>query len=167
VPDATFAEAADAAAAALSQVRAVSSLRTDPDLAASARRRLLFARLSDVPLFWRVDIDIRAESIAADDHYDAGNPDARRDTGWLAPASAIENAIAAAKAAARGHAATADDLLRRGCERIGHCPAATRNQADAITNLAEACATKDPSLTSQAAELSQLVDHLLRSGPPA
>ena len=48
VPDAPLAEAADTAAAGLSQVRAVSSLRTDPDLAASAMRRLIFAHLSDV-----------------------------------------------------------------------------------------------------------------------
>ena len=75
-------------------------------------------------MFWRVDIDIRAQSVSADDHYDVGNPDARSDSGWLAPASSIE------------------------------------------TSLAEACATQDPNLTSLAAELSQVVDHLLRPDRP-
>jgi hypothetical protein len=40
-------------------VTAVLSLRTDPELARSARRRLVFARLAGMPLFWRVDIDTR------------------------------------------------------------------------------------------------------------
>jgi len=68
------------------------------------------------------DIDIRARSVAAHDLYDADNPDARSDTGWSSPTSAIEHAIAAIKAAARGQADSADGLLRRGCERIGVTP---------------------------------------------
>jgi hypothetical protein len=163
VPDASFAEAVDTAAAALSQVTAVQSFRTDPELARSARRRLVFARLCNVPLFWRVDIDIRADSVAAGDHNDSGNPDARSDTGWSAPASAIENAIAAIKAAARGQADTAEDLLRRGGERIGHDLGPTADLADAITGLADACATQEAGLANMAAEVSQLIDHLLRS----
>jgi len=167
VPDASFAEAVDTTGAALSQVTAVLSLRTDPELARSARRRLVFARLSHVPLFWRVDIDILADSVAADDHPDASNPDARSDEGWSAPASAIENAIAAIKAAARGHADTADGLLRRGCERIGHNLGPSADPADTITNLADACAALEPGLTNMAAEVSQLADHVLRPNRPA
>ena len=167
VPDAGFAEAVDTAGAALSQVAAVLSFRTDPGLARSARRRLVFARLYGVPLFWRVDIDIRAGSVAADDHYDLGHPDAFSDTGWSAPASAIENAIAAIKAAARGQADTADALLRRGCERIGPDLGPTSDLADAITNLADACATQEPGLPGMAAEVRQVADHLLRPDRPA
>lgn len=167
VPDASFAEAVDTVGAALSQVTAVPSFRTDPELARSARRRLVFARLSNVPLFWRVDIDIRADSAAADDHYDAGNPEACGDTGWSAPASAVENAIAAIKAAARGQAGTADALVRRGCERIGHDLGPTADLAAAITNLADACVTQEPGLTNMAAEVNQVADHLLRSNRPA
>jgi hypothetical protein len=161
VPDRDFTEAVDTLAAALSQCAAVLSLRTDPELARSARRRLVFARLYGMPLFWRVDIDFRARSIAAEDLYDIGNPDARSDAGWSAPASAIENAIAAIKSAVRGQADTADTLLRRGCERIGHDPGSTAFLAAAITSLADACATQEPGLARMAAEIHQVADHLL------
>src|SRR5262245_21757901 len=107
VPDQAFAEAIDTLGAALSQYNAVLSLRADPEFARSAKRRVVFARMWRMPLFWRVDIDIRARSIAADDRHDAGNPDACSDAGWSAPASAIENAVAAMKAAVRGQAGTA------------------------------------------------------------
>ena len=156
----------DTVGAALSRATAVLSLGTDPEFARSDRRRLVFARLYGMPLFWRVDIDIRANSAAADDLYDAGNPDARSDTGWSGPASAIENAIAATKAAARGQADAADGLLRRGCERIGHDPGPTAGLADAITSLADACATQEPDLRNLAAEVSQVVDRLLRPARP-
>jgi hypothetical protein len=166
VPDDSFTEAVDTVGAALSRATAVLSLRTDPEFARSARRRLVFARLYGMPLFWRVDIDIRANSVAADDLYDAGNPDTRSDTGWSGPASAIKNAIAAIKAAARGRADAADGLLRCGFERIGHDPGPTADLTDAITSLADACATQESSLTNMAAEVSQVVDRLLRSVRP-
>lgn len=166
VPDQDFTEAVDTVGAALSQCSAVLSLRTDPEFARSARRRVVFARLHDMPLFWRVDIDIRAYSVATGDLYDADNPDARSDTGWSAPASAIENAIAAIKAAARGQADAADVLLRRGGERIGHVPGSTADLADAVTSLADVCATQEPRLARMAAEVRQVADHLLRSARP-
>jgi hypothetical protein len=166
VPDGSFTEAVAIVGAALSRATAVLSLRTDPEFARSARRRLVFARLYGMPLFWRVDIDIRARSVAADDLLDAGGPDARSDTGWSGPADAIDDAIAAIKAAARGQAETADVLLRRGSERIGHDAGPTADLADAITSLAEACATQESSLTNMAAEVGQVVDRLLRSARP-
>jgi hypothetical protein len=166
VPDRDFTEAADTLGAALSQCTAVLALRTDPEFARSGRRRVVFARLHGMPLFWRVDIDIRANSIAADDLHDAGNPDARNEAGWSAPASAIENAIVAIKAAARGQADAADGLLRRGFKRIGHDPGPTVDLADAITSLADACAAEEPRLMRMAAEVRQVADHLVRAARP-
>jgi hypothetical protein len=166
VPDRDFTEAADTLGAALSQCTAVLALRTDPEFARSATRRVVFARLHGTPLFWRVDIDLRASSVAADDLHDAGNPDARNEAGWSAPASAIENAIAAIKAAARGQADAADGLLGRGFKRIGHDPGPSADLADAITSLADACAAQEPPLTRMAAEVRQVTDHLLRSTRP-
>ena len=166
VPDHDFTEAVDTLGAALSQCAAVLSLRTDPELARSARRRLVFARLYGMPLFWRLDIDIRARSIAADDRHDVGNPDARSDAGWSASASAIENAIAAIKSAVRGQADTADALLCRGSERIGHDPGSTAFLAGAITSLANACATQEPGLARMAAEIHQVADQLLGPARP-
>jgi hypothetical protein len=40
----------------------VASLRIDPDLAQSDRRSIICLRLVGTPLFWRVDLDIRATS---------------------------------------------------------------------------------------------------------
>jgi hypothetical protein len=166
VPDQNFTEAADTLGAALSQCTAVLALRTDPEFARSATRRVAFTRLQGMPLFWRVDIDIRANSVAADDLHDAGNPDARDEAGWSAPASAIENAIAAIKATARGQADTADGMLDRGFKRIGHDPGPSADLADAITSLADACAAQEPRLTRMAAEVRQVADHLLRPTSP-
>lgn len=166
VPDQDFTEATDTLGAALSQCTAVLALRADPETARSAMRRVVFARLHGMPLFWRVDIDIRASSVAADDLHDAGNPDARNEAGWSAPASVIENAIAAIKAAARGQADAADGLLARGFKWIGHDPGPTAELADAISSLADACAARDPGLTRMAAEVRQVADHLLGSTRP-
>src|SRR5258708_38679239 len=104
-----------------------------------------------MPVFWRLVIDFRSGAVAADDLYDADNPEARSDTGWPGPASAIENAIAAIKAAVRGQADTADGLLRRCVERLGRDPEHTHDPADATTSLADACATQDSTLRSKAA----------------
>jgi hypothetical protein len=164
VPDRDFTEAVDTLGAALSQCAAVLSYRTDPEFARSAKRRVIVARLYGMPLFWRVDIDIRPDSVAADDVCDAGNPDARSDAAWSALASAIENAIAAIKAAARGQADAADGLLRHGFKGIGHHPGSTVDLADAITSLADACAAQEPRLARMAAEVCQVADRLqLRS----
>jgi len=161
VPDQDVTEAADTVGAALSQCAAVQSLRTDPEFARSALRRVVFARIHGMPLFWRIDVDIRANSVAADDRYDAGNPDARSEAGWSAPASAIENAVAAIKAAARGQADAAEGLLGRGFKRIGHDPGPTVDLADAIASLADACAAQELGLTRMAAEVRQVAARLL------
>ncbi len=166
VPDQDFTEAVDTLGAALSQCTAVLSLRTDPEFARSARRRVIFARLYGMPLFWRVDLDIRADSVAADDRCDVGNRDVRSEAGWSAPASAIENAVAAIKTAVRGRADTADGLLRRGFKRIGRDPTPTVDLADMITDLADACAAQEPRLARMAAEVRQVADHLLRPARP-
>src|SRR5262249_41110188 len=150
-----FTEAAATVGAALSQCSAVLALRTDPDFARSTGRRLVFARLHGLPLFWRGDIDIRAAAAAAEGPPAADNPGAPSEAGWSAPASAIENATAAIKAAARGQADAAENLLRSGCERIGHDPGPTAHLADGITDLDDACAAREPRLARMAAEICQ------------
>jgi hypothetical protein len=143
VPDARFDGALAAAPRALASVGPIALLREDPDLQRSDRRRLLFVTYEHLPLFWRVDIDVRAASIADVAGYDEGNPDARGDD-WSRPASALMNAIAAIKARRRGDPATARALLERGCARIGAEP------TDDPAALAGACAAAEPGLSGLA-----------------
>jgi predicted nucleotidyltransferase len=164
VPDDTFAAAVESAADAAGSVCPVSSLRLDPGLARSDRRRLIFVRLVGVPLFWRIDLDVRAASVAADHDYDDANPAARSEAGWSRPASAIENAAAAIKAAARGQASIADGLLSRGYQRIGLDPAPLAHLPDRITRLADSCAALEPGLTAMAAEVREVVTSFVRGG---
>jgi predicted nucleotidyltransferase len=158
VPDDAFTAAVDSLASVVGSVRTLASLRVDPDLARSDRRRLIFLRLECIPLFWRIDLDIRAASVATDDTYDAGSTTARSETGWSRPASAIENAIAAIKAAARGQASTVDGLLDRGYERIGLDPRLADDLPARITRLADSCAELERGLAGRAAEVREIVN---------
>jgi predicted nucleotidyltransferase len=155
VPDDSFAVAEKLAADAARRVRPLTSLRIDPALARSDRRRLVFLRLASLPLFWRVDLDIRAHSVAADEAYDAGNVAARSEAGWSRPASAIENAVAALKAAARGQASTADGLLQRGYQRVSTDSGTATSLPASITRLADYCACLQPDLADLAAEVRE------------
>jgi predicted nucleotidyltransferase len=165
VGDETFTAAASAAAGLAGTLPTVRAVRIDPDLARSDRRRLVFVRLVRVPLFWRIDLDIRARSVAADDFYDHGNPVARDTTGWSRPASAIENALAAIKSGVRGRTDIASSLLSRGYERIGLVQPPDTDLAEQITRLAESCARKEPGLTSMATEVREVAAALLAPSP--
>ncbi len=156
VPDDRFAAAVDSAATAIGSVGELTSLRVDPDLARSDLRRLIFARLANAPLFWRIDLDIRAASIATDDDYDAANPAARSEAEWSRPASAMENAVAAIKGAARGQMTAVAGLLDRGYERIGLVQPDDADLRARITRLADACAILEPALAGIAARVHEL-----------
>ncbi|TDQ04609.1 nucleotidyltransferase domain-containing protein [Labedaea rhizosphaerae] len=145
VPDASFTAALDG----LPQALTAATRRVDPDFARSDRRRLVFLRLPGLPLFWRIDLDVRAASVADDEHYDVDNPAARSTDGWSAAASALENAIAAVKAERRGR--SAEGLLERGFARIG------RANTGSPYDLADACVAIEPGLR-------ELADELKRSG---
>lgn len=164
VPDDCFAQALDMAGEALSAVRPVSSLRIDPSHARSDRRRLLFVRFAGLPVFWRLDLDVRARSVSEDNRYDDDNPSARSDGGWSQPASAIENATAAIKAGVRRQDDTAEGLLSRGFARLGEHLGPISDLPNAITNLADQCAATDPTLAARAVELHEIVDALVTAG---
>ncbi|MEU9102312.1 hypothetical protein [Streptomyces sp. NPDC048361] len=137
VPDARFPECLAGVAQALGEVQPVDSVRTDPDFYRSDRRRMLFVRFAGVPLFWRLDLDVRAASVAHVLHYDAGNPAARaRDDEWSRPASALANAVGAVKAVARQRHDEARGLLDRGFARIEDEDRATGAWANDVVRLA-------------------------------
>lgn len=162
VPDARFAECASTAGSVLSEAHPVAEVRTDPDLARSDRRRLLFVRFEAVPLFWRLDLDVRAESVAGDPGYDSGNPRARAaDDEWSRPASALANATAAIKAVARGKPDTARGLLDRGFARIAEPAEATGAWTADISRLAESAAVREPRLRTLAEQIASLAAETL------
>jgi hypothetical protein len=161
VGDETF----PAAVSAVAKLPSVQAVRLDPGLACSDRRRLVFARLTGMPLFWRVDLDVRARPVAADDSYDDGNPAARDATGWSLPASAIENAVAAIKNGVRGRTGITNGLLSRGYERIGLAPPPDTGLLELITGLAESCASLEPGLANMASEVREVAETLLAPSP--
>ena len=117
LPDSLFLGAIDDLPETLASVGPIESIRADPLLQNSAKRRLIFVQFADVPLYWRVDIEIFAASIERDDDYDLDNLDARGDC-WSLTHSALANAVAALKALLRGDAEKARESLSNAYARI-------------------------------------------------
>jgi hypothetical protein len=101
VPDDRFAGAVEGVPGVLSGIAPIGATRSDPRFQRSEKRRLLFIRFEEVPLFWRLDLEVWAESARSVADYDEDNLDARGDE-WSLAASATANALGAVKAVARG-----------------------------------------------------------------
>jgi predicted nucleotidyltransferase len=158
VPDAAFNAAIAELPAILERVRTVASLRFDPDFEKSTKRRLAFIRFADVPLFWRVDLDIFARSVGRDPDYDRDNPSARS-TCWSFTESSPANAITAIKALHRGRDTEAAELLARAEARVG-IASPTADLESRIGHLVDALAVKDPTTASLAAQIRHLLTEL-------
>ena len=168
VPDAKFAACLTRAPEVLAAVRPVASVWVDPEFAHSDRRRLLRVRFAKVPLFWWLDLSVRAASVASDPDYDVGNPAARAAEGeWSRPAGALADAVAVVKAAARGRPEEARGLLDRALARIGEPQSVGGSWAGEIARLARAAVRREPELASPAAEVESLAARLLGAGTPA
>jgi predicted nucleotidyltransferase len=162
VPDAGFSAAVAVAPELLGRGRPVADVRVDPDFRHSDRRRLLFVRFAGVSLFWRLDLSVRAASIADDADDDVGNPAARAAEGeWSRPASALANAVGAVKALGRHRPGDARGLLDRGFARIGEDDSATGAWAADIGRLARAAALRDPALAELSGEVVTLAARYL------
>jgi hypothetical protein len=127
----------------------VAAVRFSPDFLHSPVQRLVFVRFEGVPLFWRLDLDVRTE--AADDR-----PAPAAEGEWSRPASALANALGAVKAVARGRLDDARGLLDRGFERLGSADRATGDWAADIARLATACSRGEPEPAGLAAEIVAL-----------
>ena len=117
LPDARFHPAIDDLAETLSRVGEIDAIRSDPLLQSSDKRRLLFVQFADVPLYWRVDIEVFAASIGMDASYDLDNPGARGDD-WSLTHSALMNGVAALKLLLRGDEEGASESLRSAFDRV-------------------------------------------------
>ncbi|WP_158550737.1 nucleotidyltransferase domain-containing protein [Geodermatophilus sp. TF02-6] len=143
--------------AALGSVRPVRLLRLDPETAAAPDRRLVYALLRGLPVFWRVDLEVVAHPPLPPPGPVPAGP------AWSWPASALMNAVAAVRAAARGDEAAAAALLARGADRVtARLP--DRPLPARIVALAASCAVRDPALADLAAETAAVTAVL---GAPA
>ncbi|MEV0279984.1 nucleotidyltransferase domain-containing protein [Streptomyces sp. NPDC050610] len=131
VPDADFAACVDAVPSALNAAHPLLlPARSDPDFHARPDRRLLFLTFRDLPLFWRLDLEVRAESGSP------AGPAAPAGGGWPLSVSALANAVAAVKAVKRDRPDAARGLLDRGFERVGSDRRATGRWPEDIRRLA-------------------------------
>jgi hypothetical protein len=120
VPDATFAQAVARVSEVLAGVRMLESIRSDPSFHRSQRHRVLFAQFQEIPLFWRLDLEIFAMSACRDPMIDL-EPDAEPGPEWPLGHSALMNVLAAVKSLLRADPMAARGLLERGAHRVGFC----------------------------------------------
>jgi predicted nucleotidyltransferase len=154
VPDALFQASVDRLGEILANVQPVESLRSAPEFQRSDKRRLIFVQFEDTPLFWRVDLDIFAQSIHGDLEYDRRNEAARGDD-WSLTHSALMNVVAAVKALLRNREEEAEQLLIRGFERVGLVVPEASSQEQIVT-LAESIAAMDSTQTGLAHRIVEL-----------
>lgn len=159
VPDGEFGECLRRLSDILGALRQVESLRFDPALQNSDRRRVIFVRFEGVPLFWRVDLDVRAGSVAGDANYDLDNPQARGDE-WSKIESALMNAVGAVKACLRGKIEDAEGLIERGFQRIGR-PVPEAPLKSRIPRLVEEVVNQDASCEDLCRRIKLLIGNYL------
>lgn len=165
VPDAFFQTSVDRLGETLSRVHPVGSLRSAPDFQKSDKRRLIFVQFKDVPLFWRIDLDIFAQSIHEDREYDLHNEAARGDD-WSPTHSALMNAIAAVKALLRNREEEARQLLVRGFERVGLTIPEASSQ-ELVLELTESIAAMDSTQVGLARRILELHLEVFGRAQPA
>ncbi|MBX7470715.1 nucleotidyltransferase domain-containing protein [Streptomyces sp. MAG02] len=171
VPGAEFGAALGRVPVILGGVRPLASLRVDPEVRHSPDRRLFFASFTGLPLFWRLDLEVRAASVTGLD--EAGRPraaapdpgpDPDPDPGWSLAASALANGVAAVKAVLRDRPDTARGLLERGSARIGAPAVLTGRWPEDIARLADAAARAEPAQRALAEQVRALAYEHLAEG---
>jgi predicted nucleotidyltransferase len=159
VPDDRFSEALQRVPALMAEIQTVESIRIDPDFQRSSKRRLLFIRFAEAPLFWRVDLDVFAASVGRDLTYDADNSYARG-LEWSRTESALANGVAAIKAHLRGDESGAHDLLSRAFERVG-LSLPNGGLQDRLLALTQGVPAIDPTTAGFAGRIQQLILEIL------
>lgn len=141
VPRNRFGEALGTSSSAIASVSPLLSFRIDRDDQLSSSRRLIFARLLGVPVWWRLDLEVRTSNDKVID--DSLAPGVHE---WDPYESAAQNALATIKSIKRGRADLAEGLLTRGYEHIGR-PRPLTSVRDEVIDLAKAVAHERPHLS--------------------
>ncbi|WP_329181018.1 hypothetical protein [Streptomyces sp. NBC_01477] len=161
VPAADFGRCVERVRRTLGRVGPLISLRSDPEYADAPGHRLVFAAFRGLPLFWRLDLDVRA-----DRRDEASAPAASAADPWSPAASALANAVAVVKAVRRGRPDTARGLLERGLLRIGAEPLATGHWLTDLKRLTAAATAVEPRQGPLAASVDALAAGLLPDQEP-
>lgn len=156
VPAAEFARCVEGARRTLGRVGPLLSLRADPDVGDAAGRRILLAAFRGLPLFWRLDLDVRADPPEA-----AGVPSPGSTDPWSPAASALTDAVAVVKAVLRSRPGTARALLERGMRHVSAPLSPTGDWRLDIARLTAAAAESDPSHRPLASAVNALAADLL------
>jgi predicted nucleotidyltransferase len=166
VPRDRFTAAVACVQETLAAISPVNSARSDPEFEGSSNRRLLFIQLAKVPLFWRIDLEVRSSS----EHEPAKPLPVEAPLSgaeWSAAASAAANAAATIKAVLRGRLAEARGLLERGFYRIGETFDPAESWTEAVVRLARSSGAVDPNVAPFGQEVADLAVVLLStSGGP-
>ncbi len=154
VPAAGFGVALAGVSGALGSVQPLVSLRFDPDDDGSCVRQLVFARFAGVPVWWRVDLEVRAlmPDGGAFVGSTVGSEVVVSQVPWDPYESALQNALASIKVHARGDEAQAHSLLDRGFARVER-PSVDGTVAERAIRLATAIAEARPYLATFATDV--------------
>lgn len=153
VPDRPLSLTIDGIAGIVDQIHPLESLRLDPSVR-GARRHLYFARFQDVPLFWRLDLEVvTAEPASAEEGSES---DSRGDSHWSRTESALMNAVAAVKAHLRGDDVRARTVLLPGYKRVD-LKMADSSLQDQILGLVEGVRRIDSGIDDLAGRVEVLV----------
>ncbi|MFI0711988.1 hypothetical protein ACH4SK_15280 [Streptomyces inhibens] len=150
VPGERFAAAVAGAGECLGRVRPLLTARSDPEFHGAPDRRLLTYFFRDLPLFWRLDLEVRAASPSAGAIPAGGD--------WPPAVGALANAVGAVKAVRRGRdVETVRGLVERGFARVGAGEPASGRWAEDLVRLADAAERVDPGARALALRVRELV----------
>ncbi|BDH15313.1 hypothetical protein [Streptomyces hygroscopicus] len=150
VPGERFAAAVAGAGEALAGACPLLTARSDPEFHDAPDRRLLTYFFRDLPLFRRLDLDVRAGTPPVGPVPAGG--------GWPLAVSALANAVGAVKAVRRGRdAETVRGLVERGGARVGVREVASGRWADDLARLVDAAERADPRARELAGRVRELV----------
>ena len=152
---AAFGDLCERIGSILEAVRPVASLRLDADTAASPTYRLFSARFAELPLFWRVDLEILSEA-----HDASASPPDANESDWSHTHSALMCAVAAIKACLRGQPEEGALLVSKGFERI-QIPVPAGPPHEQIRALVDTIYDADDSYAELAAEIRRLHEDAL------
>lgn len=142
MPDEFFADATGQLETVLRQIAPVERLRSLPAFQRSDRRRHYIGYFVDLPLFWRLDLELFAASLRRDYDYDRYNT-AAHGRNWSLSDSALFNAMAAIKTIARLKSASNLGLLEGVDENICY-DILQNNPQRVISQLCNAAIARDP-----------------------